>query len=349
MSLLVTGATGFIGKELIKELQDYNGDIFILAREFSLKKAANLFCCYENIKLISGDITKVTVLDDYRDLELLKGVSKIIHVAGGYDIEMKVEAAYLQNVVGTQNIIALSKKLPNLKEFHFMSSFSVVGLKLDLADAHTFASDNEKLSPYAESKKQAEKMVRASFGENKNISLIIYRLGIVIPNQDGDLEKIDGAYYFLQSLIKAEKYLRFLPKQMLSFYPYDQKAYLPLISVRSVADFMGKVIRNNNQGSLQSYYVVSENKKSIRQFIEESFFNFNIGLILKPLPIKMGKRLMFGFGIFPNEISKFLFFRTKLIDEKRSVSQDWIEEHHHINVKKMVAQTKSFMSRGNHD
>ena len=197
MSLLITGATGFIGKGLMLELTDYTGDIFVLVREHSLKKAIQTFSEMKNVKFIIGDITHISVLSDYRDLELLSQVQKVIHVGGGYDIEMKTEAAYVKNVIGTQNIISLSKKLPNLLEFHLVSSFSVVGTNKDYATAGDFAEASEILSPYAESKKIAEMMTRKAF-ENCSIKLVIYSPGIVIPNFDGELEKIDGYTIFLK-------------------------------------------------------------------------------------------------------------------------------------------------------
>ena len=151
----------------------------------------------KNVKFIVGDITNTNILSDYRDLDLLSQVRKVIHLGGGYDIEMKIETAYIKNVIGTQNVISFSKKLPNLVEFHLVSSFSVIGTNKDCANGHDFAEVTDVLSPYAESKKIAEIITRKAF-ENSSIKLIIYRPGIVIPNLDGELEKIDGLYYFLK-------------------------------------------------------------------------------------------------------------------------------------------------------
>ena len=343
MSLLITGATGFIGKELIKELKDYPENIYILVRAFSLSKAVKLFSDYKNIHFITGDITYLNVLDNDRDLEILKDTTKIIHLGGGYDIQMSEEAAYLQNVIGTQNIIALSKKLLKLSEFHLVSSFSVVGIKLEQADAHTFAKNGEKLSHYAESKKQAEKMARATFNKDAAVSLVIYRPAIVIPHVDGKLEKIDGAFYLLDTLIKLEKKMKFLPQKMIGFYPYDKDAYLPLVSVKSVAVFMGKIIKMKNELPLQSYYILDRKNKSIRQFIEESFFHFNFRVNVNPMPLRVGKKLMFGFGIVPKEISNFMFFKTDLHDDKKSEDFSLVERNNHVNIQAMATQLRAFI------
>ena len=344
MSLLITGATGFIGKGLMLELTDYTGDIFVLVREHSLKKAIQTFSEMKNVKFIIGDITNINILSDYRDLDILSQVQKVIHVGGGYDIEMKTEAAYVKNVIGTQNVISLSKKLPNLLEFHLVSSFSVVGTNKDYATAGDFAEATEILSPYAESKKIAEMMTRKVF-KNSSIKLVIYRPGIVIPNFDGELEKIDGLYYFFKNILKAEKVLKYLPNQLITLYPFDEKAFLPLISLKSVASFISSKIKSKQEESLASYFIISEKNKSVRQYMEEALFLFNKSLILKPVPTALGKRMRFGFGLIPKELSDFAFFKTKLIDDKSLDEAKLIEKYNRINVRTMINQTQKFMGR----
>ena len=344
MSLLITGATGFIGKGLMLELTDYTGDIFVLVREHSLKKAIQMFSEMKKVKFIVGDITHISVLSDYRDLDILSQVQKVIHVGGGYDIEMNTETAYVKNVIGTQNVISLSKKLPNLNEFHLVSSFSVVGTNKDYATGDEFAETTDILSPYAESKKTSEMMTRKAF-ENSTIKLVIYRPGIVIANIDGELEKIDGPYYFLQNILKAEKILKYLPQQLITMYPFDEKAFLPLISLKSVTSFISKKIGENQVANSASYFIVSEKNKSIRQIMEEALFSINKSLILKPVPLILGKRMRFGFGLIPKELSDFAFFKTKLTDEKSLDEMNLIEKYNQINVSTMINQTQKFMER----
>ena len=344
MSLLITGATGFIGKELVKSLEGYPENIFIIVREHSLKTAIRVFSKNNNIKFVIGDLTQINVLEDYRDIDLLGDVEKLIHLGGGYNIEMDRESAYLQNIVGSQNIIALSKKLKKLKEFHFASSFSVIGTSLEKADANSFAHDSERLSPYAESKMHAEKIVRKSFEGILDVSLVIYRPGIVIPNMGEGLEKIDGPYYFLKGLVQKKRFLNYLPRQIFSFFPYDKDAYLPLVTVGSVAHFMANKIKEKQVRPVQSFYLINKKNKSVRQFMEETFFHFGISLNIQPLPRFVAKKINYGFGLFPRELAGFAFFKTALKNDTGISSQ-----YGEINVEAMIEQTKSYQGRVSND
>ena len=113
-------------------------------------------------------------------------------------------------------------------------------------------------------------MTRKAF-ENCSIKLVIYRPGI-IPNFDGELEKIDGLYYFFKNILKAEKVLKYLPSQLITLYPFDEKAFLPLISLKSVASFISSKIKSKQEESLASYFIISEKNKSVRQYKRALFF-----------------------------------------------------------------------------
>ena len=98
------------------------------------------------------------MLDEINDLKTLSEVTEIVHLGGGYDIQMSERDAYLQNVVGTQNILALSRLLPNMSRLHLVSSFSVIGHEKEKATADDYASSTERISAYSKSKLQSEKM-----------------------------------------------------------------------------------------------------------------------------------------------------------------------------------------------
>ena len=350
MSLLITGATGFIGKHLIAQLEDYGQDIYVIVRSHSLKKAAILFGDYPQVKIVSGDLTNVNVLDDFNDIEILKSVDTLIHLGGKYNIQMNVEEAYLHNILGTQNILSLSNNLPLLEKIHFVSSFSVIGTKKQKAGAHCFSNTEDNLSPYAESKMITEKMVRNFVVANKSLSLVVYRPGIVIPGKLGELEKIDGPYYFIEKLIKSKKLLSILPRKIFTLFPFDREAYLPLITVDSVATFMSDKIKNgNNIKRIDSFYVLSEKNKRIHSYIKDIFKSFGKEIYLKPIPLNVSGKVYANIGVMPKELLDYGYFCTILNDEKTDKEKEIIDMGNLYKVKKMIKQTKDFMPGESND
>ncbi|MCD6590724.1 MAG: NAD(P)-dependent oxidoreductase [Candidatus Aenigmarchaeota archaeon] len=112
--LLVTGATGFVGRYVMKKIVSIRDDIRILSRHAEL--ATRL---YPDAEIFKGDIT---------DKNSLKGVGKdvdiVIHLAGLVSYSKPKDVLYKVNIEGTRNILNECK---NAKKFIFSSSVSVYG------------------------------------------------------------------------------------------------------------------------------------------------------------------------------------------------------------------------------
>lgn len=170
MSVLLTGAKGFLGSILYKELQDKHSLV-----QMDLKGAD-----------INCDLSKdVPVIDE--------AVSAVIHCAGLAHVQQKTEDGkefYDINHQGTVNLLSgLEKNPPRL--FIFISSVSVYGLET----GHLIpeSSPLEGSTPYAKSKILAEQEV-AKWCENNGVTYLIIRLPLLAgPNPPGNLGKMIGA------------------------------------------------------------------------------------------------------------------------------------------------------------
>ena len=122
-TILLTGATGFIGQNVVEELNKTKSVVIILSRKKSVNKAKKLF---PHCKVIGQELERI---DDLLNIEktLLDTVTDIVHIAGGYDIEMDEIDSYMSNVVLTQNLLFLTRSMKSLEFFHLVSSFSVIG------------------------------------------------------------------------------------------------------------------------------------------------------------------------------------------------------------------------------
>jgi len=203
MSYFVTGATGFIGRHLVERLLEREGDVHVLVREGSQGKLDDLRERWgenaERVKPVTGDLSEPGLGVSEEDRERLKGVEHFFHLAAIYDMTADEERNRRLNVNGTHNAIDLANAL-EAAHFHHASSIAVAGEY----EGH-FTEDNfdegQKLShPYHRTKFEAEKLVR----QRVTGPWRVYRPSIVVGNSEtGEMDKIDGPYYFFKAIQKA--------------------------------------------------------------------------------------------------------------------------------------------------
>lgn len=150
MRILVTGGGGFLGTWLIKELLK---NPTYLVTNFSRHPYPHL----EDIAVptIRGDITKK------EDIEraLSQGFDAVFHVAALAGVWGKYETFLSINYLGTRDLLEIAKA-KGVKRFVYTSTPSVVFGKGDLEGAdESTPYPPEHLTPYAETKCMAEKLV----------------------------------------------------------------------------------------------------------------------------------------------------------------------------------------------
>src|SRR5262245_52381814 len=119
MRAFVTGATGFIGGNLVRALLVDGHQVRALVRAASdLRNVAGL-----PVEMVSGD------LDDPRTLtEQVAGCDVVFHVAAHYSLWAKDrDAIYRANVVGTKNLLAAAQ-VTRVKRFIHTSSVAAIGV-----------------------------------------------------------------------------------------------------------------------------------------------------------------------------------------------------------------------------
>ncbi len=196
----VTGATGFIGRHLVERLLEREGDIYVLVREGSREKLDRLIEKWgrpDRIKPVVGDLgeARLGITSD----ELKGQIDHFFHLAAIYDMGADETRNALLNVGGTQHAIDLANAL-EAGTFHHMSSIAVAGLY----DQGTFNEDmfdeGQKLAhPYHRTKFESEKLVR----ERVTSPYRIYRPSVVVgDSRTGEMDKVDGPYYFFKLIQK---------------------------------------------------------------------------------------------------------------------------------------------------
>ncbi|MGN6160497.1 MAG: SDR family oxidoreductase, partial [Marmoricola sp.] len=195
MNYFVTGATGFIGRNLVKELiENREGDIFVLCRESSRSRLEALYPQWgggDRIKPVIGDLGTQMLGIDQKWIEEHAGtIGHFFHLAAIYDMTASDELNELMNVGGTRNALALAEAV-QAGTFHQVSSVAASGDYRGIFDESMFDEGQGLPSPYHRTKFESEKIIR----EESTIPWRVYRPAIVVGDSEtGEMDKIDGPY-----------------------------------------------------------------------------------------------------------------------------------------------------------
>src|SRR3954447_11659770 len=203
MSYFVTGATGFIGRHLVERLLEREGDVHVLVREGSQGKLDDLRERWgeaaDRVKPVTGDLSEPGLGVSEEDRGRLKGVEHFFHLAAIYDMTADEERNRRLNVNGTNSAIDLANAL-EAGHFHHASSIAVAGEYEGHFTEDDFDEGQPLTHPYHRTKFEAEKLVR----QRVKGPWRVYRPSIVVGNsKTGEMDQIDGPYYFFKAIQKA--------------------------------------------------------------------------------------------------------------------------------------------------
>ena len=134
-----------------------------------------------------------------RTAKALAGVEHFFHLAAIYDMTADEERNRRLNVNGTQHAIDLANEL-GAGHFHHASSIAVAGEYEGHFTEDSFDEGQKLTHPYHRTKYEAEKLVR----QRLTVPWRVYRPSIVVGNsKTGEMDKIDGPYYFFKAIQKA--------------------------------------------------------------------------------------------------------------------------------------------------
>lgn len=169
--VLITGASGFLGKHLLSSMLKSGQDYFyVLVRDGKARKAIEQYLQQSpglppnRHEFVTGDIERAHCgIDKYTLSELTVKVEEVWHLAASTSFnpahKAKIEST---NLGGTRNIIALSEHCSNLKNFFYVSTAYICGKEQDgIPEGKVVVKAGYK-NPYEQSKHACEALVSES-------------------------------------------------------------------------------------------------------------------------------------------------------------------------------------------
>jgi len=209
MNYFVTGATGFIGRNLVERLLQREGTVYALVRAGSRGRLEELRTAWgadgARVVPISGDLSQPSLGVSEEDLLTLRGdVDHFFHLAAVYDMAAGAEAQEVANVEGTRHAVELAGAI-EAGCFHQVSSIAAAGLYKGVWTEDMFdEAEDLDTHPYFRTKHESERVVR----EECRGPWRVYRPGIVVgDSRSGEIDKVDGPYYFFKLLQQARRVL----------------------------------------------------------------------------------------------------------------------------------------------
>ncbi len=169
--VLITGASGFLGQAVVAQCQADGGDVRATAR----RRPAGV----RSVEFVAHDLRDEDGLDD-----LVESVDTVVHAAGlshRFGAAAEEEDAFRQsNALATERLARASARA-GISHFIFVSSVSVHGNAA--AASHGKGLPGTTLSPYARSKAEAERAVKA-VAEASGMRLTILRFATIYGERD---------------------------------------------------------------------------------------------------------------------------------------------------------------------
>ena len=178
-------------------------EVWVLVRRESLTRFERLAGRGEHpwgdrAKALVGDLTAEDLGLSEETIGELGSVDHVVHCAAIYDVTAAEDAQRAANVDGTRAVIALARRLD--ATLHHVSSIAVAGTYRGEYTEEDFDVAQDLPTPYHQTKFEAESLVRSEPG----LRYRIYRPAVVVgDSRTGEMDKVDGPYYFFPILARA--------------------------------------------------------------------------------------------------------------------------------------------------
>ena len=291
--ILVTGATGLVGGNLIWHLLQGNDRVAAIRRPTSnLESLHTIFGFYTDSPddyLARIDWKIADVLDLNSIQQAMAGVSIVYHCAAVVSLNNRLQSILEVNVTGTGNVVRAALDCC-IKKLCFVSSIAACGIALNNGqiDENSVWSDTIQRSLYSRSKYFSEQEIWKGFAEG--LKAVVVNPGVVLGVSGTET----GSSLLFSQVQKG-----------LVFYTSGGSGY---VDVQDVVKAM--ILLTNSDISGERFILVGENcsNKDILSLMADGFGK------QRPF-LRVGKRLLWVVGFISETLGKLVHF-IPLIDRE---------------------------------
>nr|WP_144917744.1 NAD-dependent epimerase/dehydratase family protein [Moraxella osloensis] len=294
MKILVTGASGFVGRYLLNEIAQSHEVIA---------------CVRKKSNLLPSSVQQI-IINNFFDIAIPKDTDVIVHLAGiAHNKNTSVDEFKKINVDGT---LELARKAleANIKRFIFISSIGVNGNSTH-GKAFTEQDTPNPTNDYTKSKYEAEKALAKLF-ENTHIDLVIIRPPLIYAHD------APGNFSKLLMLIKLGQFLPF-------GCTHNQRSF---IAIENLVSFITACIYHDTKIN-ETFLIADDEVISTKQLIQCLSSGMGKSMILLPVPTKLLSTLADVTG----KVSIFeqLYGNLEIDNRKAKKFFNWHPPKHSLN------------------
>jgi len=216
-ALLFTGASGWIGGELLRQLMTLRPGwrIFVLARDPDRIDAS---LRTPQVTILQGDLTARGIgLTERQHGVLRQAVTEVVHAAGSHAADVPLQKLRAVNVVGSENLLRLAATLPRLVKFLHVSTTYIAGRAAGTFPEAVVEHRARFCNGCEQAAYEAELLVSSHAW---NIPIAIARVSTVFGDSRTGRVRCFGY---------AHQLLRLFPKMQVPQIPFDPDATVDLV------------------------------------------------------------------------------------------------------------------------
>ena len=198
-TILVTGATGLIGGDVLQRMLEARPELsaYVLVRDqLRWKRELGRWGSLgARITAVTGDVRSPGLgLDSCARSRIAREISTVVHAAANTSFSRSLEESRRANTLGTANMLELASDCRELMRFAYVSTAFVAGRASGTIPERDNGSEAGWVNAYEQSKYEAECLVRSS-----GTSWVIFRPSTVVcRGGDGVVTQINGVHRALR-------------------------------------------------------------------------------------------------------------------------------------------------------